>query len=86
MLRRRTLAGVLRNGRETEVVEQEVTGLNPACKGFGHHFDKDIGCLANAFPATFRAVGSAVKASRAQDMGRKLIPSDHPRASTLNPR
>ena len=36
-------------------------GLDPACNGLGHHLDKNIGCLADAFPATFRPVCSAVK-------------------------
>jgi hypothetical protein len=35
--------------------------LNPACNGLGHHLHKDIGCLADTFPATPRSVGATVK-------------------------
>jgi hypothetical protein len=42
-------------------VEQEVAGLNPACRGLSHHLDKDIGCLADTFPATLHSVGTAVE-------------------------
>lgn len=35
--------------------------MNPACRGLGHHLHKDIGCLADAFPATPRAVSATVK-------------------------
>lgn len=42
-------------------VEQKVTGLNPTGNGFGDHLHKDIGCLADAFPATSRPDRATVK-------------------------
>ena len=48
-------------------VGRKVTDLNPACKSLGHHLDKDIGCHADAFGATFRSVGMAVKIRRQRD-------------------
>ena len=48
-------------------VEQKMLGLDPACKGLGHHLHKDIGCLADAFPATPRPVGTAVKVRTQRD-------------------
>jgi len=48
-------------GKGKPAVEQKILGLDPACDGLGHSLDKDIGCLADAFPATFCPVCSAVK-------------------------
>ena len=48
-------------GKGKPAVEQKVTGLNPTCRGLGHHLHKDVGCLADAFPATSRTVGATVK-------------------------
>jgi hypothetical protein len=42
-------------------VEQQMTGLNPACNGLGHHLDKNIGRLADTLPATSRSVGTTIK-------------------------
>ena len=42
-------------GISKPAVEQKMLGLDPARNGLGHRLHKDIGCLADTFPATFRS-------------------------------
>jgi len=72
-------------------VEQKMLGLDPACKGLGHHLHKDIGCLADAFPATPRPVGTAVKVRTQRDQpvlflaGGKQRTGNGQKADTVGP-
>jgi len=42
-------------------VEQKMTGVNTACHSLGHHLDKKISCLGDAFPVMPRSIGATVR-------------------------